>query len=181
MDMAHLLALVRPGLAPIRYVLAVGAAEPVGPQGGGNLAESLRPLHNLLGRMLPPGPRPKAETTEELPRRLDLLSPADAVVAEATIDDRIAESDLDVGLKREQLVEARLRNERLALENTQLAQALDADQQRRMLIDRAIRRGQIDIADALRAFSPGDAQALGELGRRQLEVETRWEQDDEDE
>ncbi|MGH9043516.1 MAG: hypothetical protein ACRDVP_01510 [Acidimicrobiales bacterium] len=109
------------------------------------------------------------------------IAKADAVVAEATIEDRITQSDLDVALKEERLVEARLRNERLALENAQLVQALDTDQQRRMLIDRAIRRGQIDIADALRALNPGDTQALGALGRRQLEVETHWEQDDESE
>jgi hypothetical protein len=100
------------------------------------------------------------------------VAKADAAVAEATVEDRITESELDVALKREQVVEARLRNERLALENEQLAQALDADQQRRILVDRAIRRGQIDIADALRVLNPGDALALGELGRRQLELET---------
>jgi hypothetical protein len=106
------------------------------------------------------------------------IAKAEAAVAEATVENRITESDLDVALKREQLIETRLRNERRALENAHLEQALDADQQRRMLIDRAIRRGQIDIADALRALNPGDAEALGELGRRQLEVETRWEPDD---
>ena len=43
------------------------------------------------------------------------------------------------------------------LENAELVLALDADQQRRVLIDRAIRRGRIDIADAVRALNPGDA------------------------
>lgn len=108
------------------------------------------------------------------------IAKADAAVAEATVDDRIIERDLDVALKREQLVEARLRNERRALENARLEQSLGADQQRRMLIDRAIRRGQIDIADALRVLDRGDVQALGELGRRQLEVESRWEDDDDE-
>jgi hypothetical protein len=109
------------------------------------------------------------------------IAKADAAVAEATVNNRIMDSDLDVALKREQLKEARLRNEHLGLENIQLIQALNADQQRRMLVERAISRGQLDIADALQALSPGDVQALGELGRRNLEVETRWEQDGEDE
>jgi hypothetical protein len=76
MDVAQLFTLVRPALAPIRYVLAVRAAEPVGHLGGGNLAESLRSLHDVLGRMLPLRSRPKAETTEELPRMPDLLGSA---------------------------------------------------------------------------------------------------------
>lgn len=107
------------------------------------------------------------------------IGKAAAAVAEASVDNRIAESDLDVALKREQLIEARLRNERRALENARLEQALDADQQCRTLINRAIRRGQIDIADALRALDQGDVRALGELGRRPLEVEARSEPDDE--
>lgn len=108
------------------------------------------------------------------------IAKADAAVAEATVENRIAESDLDVELKREKLTEARLRNERLGLENVRFTQALSADQQRRRLIEQATRRGQLDIADALRALDPGDAQALGELGRRPLEIEERREQDDPD-
>lgn len=108
------------------------------------------------------------------------MAKADAAVAEATVENRIAESDLDLELKREKLTEARLRNERLVLENARFAQALSADQQRRSLIEQAERRGQLDIADAIRALDPGDAQALGELGRRPLEIEQRKEQDDPD-
>lgn len=52
------------------------------------------------------------------------MAKADATVAEAIVGNRIADSDLDVALKREQLVEARLRNERLALEVARWEQAL---------------------------------------------------------
>ena len=106
------------------------------------------------------------------------MAKADAAVAEATVQNRVAESDLDVALKQEQLVEARLRNERLALENAHLGQALSADQQRRTLVERAMQRGQLDIADALQALDPADARALGELGRRSLALEEHWERDD---
>ena len=106
------------------------------------------------------------------------MAKADAAVAEATVQNRVAESDLDVALKQEQLVEARLRNERLALENAHLEQALSADQQRRTLVERAMQRGQLDIVDALQALDPADARALGELGRRSLELEEHWERDD---
>jgi hypothetical protein len=106
------------------------------------------------------------------------MAKADAAVAEGTVENRIAESDLDVELKQEMLTEARLRNERLALENARFAQALSADQQRRRLIEQATRRGQLDIADALRALDVSDAQALGELGRRPLEIRAYNEQDD---
>jgi hypothetical protein len=108
------------------------------------------------------------------------IAKADAAFAQATVKDRIAESELDVDLKRERLVEAQLRNERLALENAGLYQALGADQQRRNLIDEAIRRGQLDVSDALRSLEPGDTQALWELGHRRLELQDSWEDDDQE-
>jgi hypothetical protein len=103
---------------------------------------------------------------------------ADAAVAEATVDNRIAESDLDVALKEQELIRARLLNERIALENERAAQALSADQQRRRLVEEATRHGQLDIADALRTLSLADAQALSELGHRRLEIEEHSEADD---
>ena len=42
----------------------------------------------------------------------------------------------------------------------------------------AIRRGQLDIADAVRELDPSDAAALGELGLRRLELEEHYERDD---
>jgi hypothetical protein len=73
-DTSHLLTLVRPALAPIGYVFAVGPAESVGPLGSGNLAESLRSPDDLFRPMHPLGSGPKAETTKELLRWSDLLS-----------------------------------------------------------------------------------------------------------
>ena len=106
------------------------------------------------------------------------IAKADAAVAEATVKNRIDESAIDVELKREQLAEAKLRNTRQELENARLAQALNADQQRRRLIEQATRRGELDIADALRALGASDVLALGAVGSRPLEIEQHREQDD---
>lgn len=103
---------------------------------------------------------------------------ADAEVAKATIGHRIAEKDLDVALKREQLVEAQLRNERIALENAQRRQALSTEEQRRLLVERAYQQGQVGIADAIRALTPGEVRAFSELGRQPLEIQERSEPDE---
>jgi hypothetical protein len=101
------------------------------------------------------------------------IAQADAAVAEATVPHRVAESGLDVELRRQEVIEAQLRNERLALENARLRQSLGAEEQRRLLIDHAIHRGDIAIADAIRALEPGDVEALAHIGQRQLEIEQR--------
>jgi hypothetical protein len=106
------------------------------------------------------------------------MAKAEAAVAKATVENRIVESDIDVAIKQEQLVEARLRNRRLALENARIAQAIDAEQQHRILVERAMQQGQVDIADAIRALDTGDAKALGDLGHRPLEIEEYSEADD---
>lgn len=103
---------------------------------------------------------------------------ADAAVAEATVGHRIAGSALDVELKAEQLREARLRNERLELENASRRVSLGNEQRRQWLIDEAIQRGQLDIAEAIRALSDGDVQALAGVGNQQLQIEQRQEPDD---
>jgi hypothetical protein len=106
------------------------------------------------------------------------MAKADAAVAEATIQNRIDESDLDVELKRQRLIEAQLRNERLAIENARLAEGLSADQQRRRLSEQAASRGELDMADTLRELDVGDALALAALGSRPLEIGQHREQDD---
>ena len=109
------------------------------------------------------------------------IGQADAVVAEETVGNRIVRSDLELAILQQELLERELRNERTALENAAIRQALGADQQQRRLIDEALRRGRPDIADAIRSLESGDAQALGELGHQPLELEEHWEPDDEDE
>jgi hypothetical protein len=103
---------------------------------------------------------------------------ADAVVAEATVGHRIAESALDVDIKAEKLREARLKNERLELENASRRMSLGAQQRRQWLVDEAIRQGRLDIADAIDALSDGDVQALAGLGSQRLQIEERHEPDD---
>jgi hypothetical protein len=105
---------------------------------------------------------------------------AHAAVAEATVDNLIAQSDFDLALKEQELIRARLVNERIALENERAAQALSSDQQRRRLVEEATKHGQLDIADALRMLSLADAQALSELGHRRLEIEEHSEGDNSD-
>src|SRR5205807_307579 len=87
------------------------------------------------------------------------MAQADAAVVEATVPNRIAESDLDVALKQEELREALLRNERHELENAALRNALGPDEQRRRLVEGALRLRRIDIADAIRALGADDVQA----------------------
>ncbi len=103
---------------------------------------------------------------------------ADAAVAEATVGHKVAESALDVALKGEKLREARLRNERLELENASRRVTLGAEQRRQLLIDWAIQHREMDIADAIRALTPGEAQALAELGHQPLQIEERQEPDE---
>ena len=92
------------------------------------------------------------------PRRKE--AKADAAVAEATVGHKVAQSALDVALKEEQLREARLKNERLELENASRRVTLGAEQRRQLLIDRAIQDGKLDIADAIRALPPGRRKHL---------------------
>ncbi|WP_261876716.1 hypothetical protein [Mycobacterium marinum] len=110
------------------------------------------------------------------PRRRE--AKADAVVAEATVGHRIADSALDIDIKAEKLREARLKNERLELENASRRMSLGAQQRRQWLIDEAIRLGRLDIADAIDALGDGDVQALGGLGNQPLQIEERHEPDD---
>jgi hypothetical protein len=108
------------------------------------------------------------------------MAKADAAVAEATVTHRVAESELDVALKQEQLRAARLRNDRIALENASLRLSLGAEERRRVLIERAIQRGLIGIADAIQALAPGDVQALSELEQGNIQVAEHDEPDERD-
>lgn len=108
------------------------------------------------------------------------IGKADAAVATGTVADRIAESQLDVELKREALRKERLLNDRQEIENAHLLASLSAEQLRRQVIEQAMRRGELDIADAVRALDPGEVQAIAQLSRRPLELREHSEPDDPD-
>jgi hypothetical protein len=105
------------------------------------------------------------------------IAKAEAAVAEASVGPRLAEQHIDVEIKQERLAQARLQTERLWLENQRLRQSLGADEHRRILIERAVQGGQLDYADAIRALSTNDVQALGQLSQRTLELNQRSEED----
>lgn len=106
------------------------------------------------------------------------MAKADAAVAQATVPDRIADSRIDTLLKVEELRQAQLRTKLLEQEVADRRQALSPEDLRRVLVDRAIRRGQLDVADALRALDASDLPALGQLGQRSLEFIERSEPDE---
>lgn len=105
------------------------------------------------------------------------MAKADAAVAKATTGDRIEESRLQVEEARLRNEERRLHNERLALENRRLAASVGIDELKRQLIEQAVRRGELDIADAIEVLDAGDVQAFAELALRPLELQERSEPD----
>lgn len=108
------------------------------------------------------------------------MARADADVAERTVDQRVEDSGLDVQLKR-----LKVEREREALvadqiANARAAEALQADRRQRAIVEAAMRRGLLDIADVLQALDASDASALGELGQQHLELEEHYERDDDE-
>jgi hypothetical protein len=95
---------------------------------------------------------------------------AEAEVAEATVNDRIEASRLDVEFKREQLRQAQLANamaeEELLAKQIANAQALGNSGVQQALIQLLSRSGQLDEADAVAAISLSDAAALTEFAVR---------------
>jgi hypothetical protein len=108
------------------------------------------------------------------------IAKADAEVAERTVDQRVADSDLDLQLKRlrVQREQEALIAERIA--NARALEALQADRHQRAIAEAAARDGQLDIADAVRDLNAADAAALGELGQHRLELELHYELDDDE-
>jgi len=115
------------------------------------------------------------------------IKKAEAQVAEATADDRVEGSRLDLELKREQLRQAQLASqlaeqELLAkrIENEQALRALNGPQKVNMLAERLRSAGQLDEADAVAALEPADGAALLELATRDPEVKQSYEPDPDD-
>jgi hypothetical protein len=115
------------------------------------------------------------------------IKKAEAHVAEATADDRVENSRLDLELKREQLRQAQLASqlaeqELLArrIENEQALRALNGPQKVSALAERLRSVGQLDEADAVAALEPGDGAALLELATRDPEVKQSDEPDADD-
>jgi hypothetical protein len=113
---------------------------------------------------------------------------AEAAVAEATVNDRIDTSHLDVELKQEQLRQAKLANEiaeqeLLAnrIQNAQALEALNAQRRQQALVEHFTAAGQLDEADAIAALQPSDASALGEFALRQPVLTQAVEPDPSDE
>lgn len=112
------------------------------------------------------------------------IKKAEAHVAEATVDDRVESSRLDLELKREQLRQARLASELAEqellakrIENEQALRALNGPQKVNALAERLRSAGQLDEADAVAALEPADGIALFELAARDPEVKQSNEPD----
>jgi hypothetical protein len=122
------------------------------------------------------------------------IKKAEAQVAEATVDDRVEGSRLDLELKSEQVRQARLASqlaeqklllaeqELLAkrIENEQALRALNGPQKVNALAERLRSAGQLDEADAVAALEPADGAALLELATRDPEVKQNYEPDPDD-
>lgn len=115
------------------------------------------------------------------------IKKTEARVAEATADDRVENSRLDLELKREQVRQARLASqlteqELLAkrIENEQALRALNGPQTVSALAERLRSAGQLDEADAVAALEPADGAALLELATRDPEVNQSDEPDPDD-
>lgn len=106
------------------------------------------------------------------------MAKADAEVAEGTVGHRVEQSELDVELKR--LAVERERQALFAdqIQNARWLEQLGSERVRRVLVENAVQRGQIDISDAIAELSDSDASALGQLGGQTLELEERHEDDD---
>lgn len=109
---------------------------------------------------------------------------AEADVAEATVEDRIDESRLDVELKREALRRARLENEladeqllAMKIQNAQALNAFSIQPRQQALADHFLGAGKLDEADVIRELDPTDAESLIELGKRAPELEQHYEPD----
>jgi hypothetical protein len=115
-----------------------------------------------------------------------VIAEAQAKVATETADDHIETTRLDVELKREQLRQLRLSNDReeaeneaLRIVNARTRGALSAEQAQRVVVEQLTASGQLDEADAVSSLEPADASALLELSGRAPKVEI-WEEPDPD-
>jgi hypothetical protein len=115
------------------------------------------------------------------------IKKAEAQVAEATVEDRVERSRLDLELKSEQVRQARLASqlaeqELLAkrIENEQALRALNGPQKVNALAERLRSVGQLDEADAVAALEPADGAALLERATRNPEVKKSYEPDPDD-
>jgi hypothetical protein len=114
------------------------------------------------------------------------MKKAEAHVAQATVDDRVESSRIDLQLKREQLRQARLASELAEqellakrIENEQALRALNGPQKVNALAERLRSAGQLDEADTVAALEPADGAALLELATRDPEVKQSNEPDPE--
>lgn len=113
------------------------------------------------------------------------IKKAEAQVAEATADDRVENSRIDLDLKRERLRQARLASELAEqellakrIENERALRALNGPQKVNALAERLRSAGQLDEADAVAALASADGAALLELATRDPEVNQSYEPDD---
>jgi hypothetical protein len=108
------------------------------------------------------------------------MAKADAEVAERTVDRRVKESELDAELKEVQLERER---ERLIADRIANARAFDeltAGRRKAAIIEAALSKGLLDIADAVKDLDELDAAALGGLGQRRVELQERYQRDDDE-
>jgi hypothetical protein len=108
------------------------------------------------------------------------MAKAAADVAERTVEHRVEDSELDLELKRLQVQREHeaLLADRIA--NAQAAEKLVGDRRQQAIIDAALRRGLLDVADTIEDLDVDDAAALGELGRQPVELEQHYERDDDE-
>ncbi len=113
------------------------------------------------------------------------LKKVEADLAEATFDDRVERSSIDVESRREDLRRQQIENEIAEQEllakriaNAREMEALGLDRRRNALIDHFFDSGQLDEAEAIAALDGGDANALLMFAANQPQLEQRYEPDD---
>ena len=106
------------------------------------------------------------------------MAKADAAVAQGTVEHRIEASEVDLERKRVELQREKeaLLADRIA--NARSLEQLNVERIQRALVEAALQSGQLDIADSIRELGPGDAAALGELGRQHLDLNEEYVGDD---
>lgn len=113
------------------------------------------------------------------------LKKVEADVAEATLDDQVERSSIEVGSRREDLRRQRIENEIAEQEllakriaNAREMEALGLDRRRNALIDHFFDSGQLDEAEAIAALDDGDANALLAFATNPPELEQHYEPED---
>lgn len=123
------------------------------------------------------------ETTATLGSRRRLKR-VEADIAEATMEDQIASSSLEVEFRREQLRAARIANEAAEqdllakrIANAQALEGLNPRLRQQALVQHAVALGELDQADSIAALEASDVAALLSFAARPPELERSYEPD----